>query len=84
MLLGAATLTSPTTVRVGDDEHEARFILLATGSRPATPPIDGLAEAGFLTSERIFELDRAPAEPRDDRRRPDLDRARAGARRASA
>jgi pyruvate/2-oxoglutarate dehydrogenase complex dihydrolipoamide dehydrogenase (E3) component len=61
VLHGAARLTSPTTVRVGDDEHEARFVLLATGSRPATPPIDGLAEAGHLTSERIFELDRAPA-----------------------
>ncbi len=60
VLLGAARLTSPTTVQVGDDEHEARYILLATGSRPATPPIDGLAEAGYLTSERIFELDRAP------------------------
>jgi pyruvate/2-oxoglutarate dehydrogenase complex dihydrolipoamide dehydrogenase (E3) component len=61
VLLGAARLSSPTTVAVGDDEHEARFILLATGSRPFTPPIDGLADAGYLTSERIFELDRAPA-----------------------
>jgi pyruvate/2-oxoglutarate dehydrogenase complex dihydrolipoamide dehydrogenase (E3) component len=61
VLHGAARLTSPTTVRVGDDDHEARFVLLATGSRPATPPIAGLAEAGHLTSERIFELDRAPA-----------------------
>ncbi|MDX6676936.1 MAG: hypothetical protein QOE31_988 [Solirubrobacteraceae bacterium] len=61
VLHGAARLTSPTTVRVGDDEHEARYMLLATGSRPATPPIAGLAEAGHLTSERIFELERAPA-----------------------
>jgi pyruvate/2-oxoglutarate dehydrogenase complex dihydrolipoamide dehydrogenase (E3) component len=61
VLHGSARLTSPTTVRVGDDEHEARYVLLATGSRPATPPIEGLAEAGFLTSERIFELVRAPA-----------------------
>jgi pyruvate/2-oxoglutarate dehydrogenase complex dihydrolipoamide dehydrogenase (E3) component len=60
VLLGAARLTSPTTVQVGDDEHTARYILLATGSRPATPPIDGLADAGFLTSEAIFELDRPP------------------------
>ncbi len=60
VLRGAARLTSPTTVRVGETEHEARYILLATGSRPFTPPIDGLAGAGFLTSERIFELDRAP------------------------
>jgi pyruvate/2-oxoglutarate dehydrogenase complex dihydrolipoamide dehydrogenase (E3) component len=54
-------VTSPTTVAVGDDEHETRFILIATGSRPFTPPIEGLADAGYLTSERIFELDRAPA-----------------------
>ncbi|MEA2191829.1 MAG: hypothetical protein QOI73_1950 [Solirubrobacteraceae bacterium] len=60
VLHGDATLTSPTRVRVGDEQHEARYILLATGSRPATPPIDGLAAAGFLTSERIFELDRPP------------------------
>jgi len=60
VLLGAARLTSPTTVRVGDEEHEARYVLLATGSRPYVPPIEGLAAAGYLTSERIFELDRAP------------------------
>jgi len=60
VLHGHATLTSPTTVRVGDEEHEARYILIATGSRPARPPIDGLAKAGYLTSERIFELERAP------------------------
>ena len=33
----------------------------APGSRPATPPIEGLAEAGFLTSENVFEIERAPA-----------------------
>jgi pyruvate/2-oxoglutarate dehydrogenase complex dihydrolipoamide dehydrogenase (E3) component len=60
VLLGPARLTSAGTVRVGEDEHETRYILLATGSRPAAPPIEGLAEAGYLTSERIFELDRAP------------------------
>ncbi len=57
---GGARLTSPTTVRVGETEHETRFVLLACGSRPAAPAIDGLAQAGFLTSESVFELDRAP------------------------
>ena len=60
VLLGPARLTSPTTVRAGDEQHHARYVLLATGSRPATPAIEGLEDAGFLTSERIFELDRAP------------------------
>ncbi len=59
VLSGAARITSPTTVRVGDS-HAARFILLATGSRPALPPIEGLADAAPLTSETIFTLDRAP------------------------
>lgn len=60
VLEGAARLTSPTTVRVGEHEHVTRFVLLATGSRPALPSIDGLAAARPLTSERIFTLDRAP------------------------
>ncbi len=60
VLEGAARLTSPTTVRVGEAEHATRFVLLATGSRPALPPIEGLPEAAPLTSERIFELQRAP------------------------
>jgi pyruvate/2-oxoglutarate dehydrogenase complex dihydrolipoamide dehydrogenase (E3) component len=57
----AATVTGPHTVRVGDEELEARHILLCTGSRPVVPPIDGLAGAGYLTSENVWEIQRAPA-----------------------
>jgi pyruvate/2-oxoglutarate dehydrogenase complex dihydrolipoamide dehydrogenase (E3) component len=34
-----------------------RFVI-ATGSRPAVPPIDGLGAARFLTNETVFELRR--------------------------
>jgi len=61
VLPGDARLLSPTAVRVGEHAHAARFVLLATGSRPALPPIDGLAAASPLTSERIFTLAQAPA-----------------------
>jgi pyruvate/2-oxoglutarate dehydrogenase complex dihydrolipoamide dehydrogenase (E3) component len=61
VLAGAARLTSPTTVRVADEKQTTRFVLLATGSRPALPPIDGLVEAAPLTSQEIFALDRSPA-----------------------
>lgn len=61
VVFGDARLTGPNTVRVGDQEIEGRFILLCTGSRPAVPPIDGLEQAGFLTSESIFELEQPPA-----------------------
>jgi len=57
----AATLAGPHTVRVGADELEAKHILLCTGSRPAEPPVAGLAEAGYLTSESVWALERAPA-----------------------
>ena len=61
VLDGAARLLSPTTLRVGEVQHATRFVLLATGSRPALPQIDGLAAAAPLTSERIFTLTQAPA-----------------------
>jgi mercuric reductase len=39
---------------------EASRYLVATGSAPAAPPIDGLAETGFLTSTTAMDLDRLP------------------------
>jgi pyruvate/2-oxoglutarate dehydrogenase complex dihydrolipoamide dehydrogenase (E3) component len=62
---GTARLTGSNFVRVTLDdgstrELETRFVLLCTGSRPAVPPIEGLKEAGFLTSENLFEIERAP------------------------
>ena len=58
---GAARLTGPNSLEVeGVGELKARFILLCTGSRPAVPPLPGLEEAGFLTSETIWDLPRAP------------------------
>ena len=58
---GAASLTGPNTVAVeGAGQLHARFILLCTGSRPAVPALEGLEQAGFLTSETLWELERAP------------------------
>ncbi len=44
----------------GSRRLATRFILVCTGSRPTIPPIPGLAEVDFLTSENIFELNRPP------------------------
>jgi len=64
---GSARIVGPNTVRVlgegaagGDRELEARFILVCTGSRPVVPEIEGLKETGFLTSESLWDLERAP------------------------
>ncbi len=61
LVRGAATLVDGTTVEVDGRRLDTRFVLLCTGSRPASPPIPGLVEAGYLTSESFFELDRCPA-----------------------
>ena len=57
----SAVLDGPHAVRIGEERVEARYVLLCPGSMPAVPPIDGLAEAGFLTSESVWDLERAPA-----------------------
>ncbi|MCZ6604179.1 MAG: FAD-dependent oxidoreductase [Alphaproteobacteria bacterium] len=38
----------------------ARRFVIATGSSPAIPPIDGIADCGYLTNETIFELTERP------------------------
>ena len=59
---GEAMVTGAHEVTVDAGRRlDTRFILLCTGSRPAEPAIPGLAEAGFLTSETVFALERAPA-----------------------
>ena len=45
----------PKTVRAGGAEIEARRFVVATGSRPMIPAIEGLAGTPYLTNETIFE-----------------------------
>jgi pyruvate/2-oxoglutarate dehydrogenase complex dihydrolipoamide dehydrogenase (E3) component len=60
LVAGEARVTGPHTVEAGGRVLDTRHILLVTGSRPAVPEVEGLQEAGFLTSETVFALDRAP------------------------
>lgn len=48
-------------VRAGGRTYRGRRTLIATGSRPAVPPIEGLEEAGFTTHEGAFDRKRLPA-----------------------
>ncbi|MFL6242685.1 MAG: FAD-dependent oxidoreductase, partial [Acidimicrobiia bacterium] len=61
IVYGSAELTGKNTVQVGDRTLETRYVLLCTGSCPAVPPVDGLEDAGFVTSESLFELEDPPA-----------------------
>jgi pyruvate/2-oxoglutarate dehydrogenase complex dihydrolipoamide dehydrogenase (E3) component len=60
VFLGEGRFSSPQTVEVAGSTLRFRKALIATGSRPAAPPIPGLAAAGFLTRETIFSLTELP------------------------
>ena len=60
LLWGDAKFEGEHRIRAGDRVVTAKYALVCTGSRPAAPPLDGLEETGYLTSENVFELDRAP------------------------
>src|ERR687888_24675 len=55
-----ATLVDARTVRAGDRELEADRILIATGSRTAVPPIDGIDEVGWIDHISALELREVP------------------------
>lgn len=57
---GEARFRSPTELIVGDQTLRAQRFIIATGSRPRIPLIDGLSDAGFLTWETIFDLRELP------------------------
>ncbi len=61
VLLGGATFRDPHTLRVADQDITAKFVLIASGSRPAVPDIEGLAEVGYLTNEDVFDLSDLPS-----------------------
>ncbi len=47
-------------VTAGEREVRARRFVVATGSRPAVPPVAGLEDVDFLTSDTVFALTERP------------------------
>jgi len=58
---GHARLLSPWEVEVGGRRLTTRSIVLATGARPFVPPIPGLHETGYYTSDTIWNLTELPS-----------------------
>jgi pyruvate/2-oxoglutarate dehydrogenase complex dihydrolipoamide dehydrogenase (E3) component len=53
---GSGRFSSPSAFEVDGRSITARHFVLATGSRPAIPPIAGLAYVPYLTNETVFAL----------------------------
>jgi mercuric reductase len=60
LVQGAAAFVDPATLRVSDRDITADAVILATGARPAIPPIAGLADVDYLTSTSLLDLSRRP------------------------
>ncbi len=59
-LAGEARILSPYEVRIGDRTLTTRSIILATGGRPRVPPIPGVENVPYFTSDTIWQLDTMP------------------------
>lgn len=60
LIEGTARFVEPKVLDVEGRRITGRHILIAAGSRPVIPPIPGLVETGFHTSDSIMRLDRLP------------------------
>jgi pyruvate/2-oxoglutarate dehydrogenase complex dihydrolipoamide dehydrogenase (E3) component/uncharacterized membrane protein YdjX (TVP38/TMEM64 family) len=61
---GDAKITSPWSVEIttagGKQTLTTRSIIIAAGARPFVPPIPGIEETGYLTSDTLWDLRQLP------------------------
>jgi len=57
---GEARITSPWTVEVNGTTIRSRNIVVATGGRPFVPPIEGLDQIDYYTSDTLWEMREKP------------------------
>ena len=64
VVYGEAHIVDNTHIRVDDEVYQAKRLIIATGSIPIIPPIDGVAEAlklgSVITSREILDLQEIP------------------------
>ncbi len=65
VIFGSPRFLNPNEIEIalndgGTRNLRAKRFCISTGSRPFVPPIDGLADAGFITNEEVFHLESLP------------------------
>lgn len=55
-----ARFIAPKVIEVGSEQLTADTFVVATGSRPVVPAIDGLSDVKFHTSDTIMRIDEVP------------------------
>jgi len=61
LIEAAARFLSPHAVQVHGETIRAERFIIASGSVPAVPPIPGLEDTGYLTSDEALQLQALPA-----------------------
>lgn len=59
-VMGEAEIVDKHTVQVGDRTITTKNIIIAAGARPFVPPIEGLDQISYLTSDTVWELKEQP------------------------
>jgi pyruvate/2-oxoglutarate dehydrogenase complex dihydrolipoamide dehydrogenase (E3) component len=60
VFFGQARFAGPKAVEVEGKLLHFKRALIASGARPKVPSIPGIAAAGYLTNENVFDLDECP------------------------
>ncbi len=60
VIKGEGRFIDKNTLEVNETKITARRFIIATGSSPAIPPINGLDRVNYFTNETIFELTKLP------------------------
>ncbi|MHB8577081.1 MAG: dihydrolipoyl dehydrogenase family protein [Dehalococcoidia bacterium] len=62
LFLGGGRFSDPNTIETGDGGKRvsAKYVLIGTGSHPATPRLSGIEETGYVTNEDVFSLQDLP------------------------
>jgi mycothione reductase len=58
--LGAARFVAPKVLEVGGQRITAERIVLASGTRPFVPPIDGIEHVSAMTSDDVMRMEALP------------------------
>lgn len=56
----SAEFISPYTLKVADETITSKMIFLCTGSKPIIPPIKGIEEVSYLTSNTVLKMNQLP------------------------
>jgi len=57
---GEGRMVDKNTIAVGDKTYQGKNIIIATGSRPAMPPIPGIESDKVMTSRQILQIEKLP------------------------